>query len=313
MWGEKIQIYIPPAQKKNNFIIKMAGKYSKKKKRSYGKRRYNKSTRKRYKRKGMRRKRADTGTFLKVSSTAIPVVLNNKSAATGANVLTPDTFQHALAFNIGNSITPGDQSTIQITNEVDIDTSFPQTNINCGTSLAHQGYEKLYKYVQFYKIVVKFYPTITEGGTLSTDPASVGGFSNAISGQVTTDIERDEEDYGEEYPASLDGQLKSMSRKVARNHNILKPWTRTFTPSKKLLVLMSNPKSEYQYTPKEIVRDINEMGDQKFIIRMRIPQAAGFVAPNLDSTELDFPPVDNFVRFGTLQATAYIKYIQPFN
>jgi len=300
----------------------MPYKRSYKKKRSarrYGKRRKYKSKRNMSRRR--RYRKPDIGTYLKVSSTAVPVVINNRQTPTNIQyVLTPDTYQHSLVFAIGEA--QADQQDIIITNQVDADQHFfPATRVLLGTDPAFTAYSKLYKYCQVYKIVLKFYPAITQGGTLSSTDQLATQFSNAVSGQVTTDIARkqigaDDEryEYFLEYPSTLAGQSKSMSRKISRNHNILKPWTRTFVPSEPI-DLQSNPKSEYQYKPRYFLggNDSITLGDNNFIIRMKKPSIAGFAAPNLEGTEKSFPPLTTFVRYGTIQATAFIKFSTPFN
>lgn len=298
----------------------MPYKKSYKRKRStrrYGKRRKYKSKRTMMRRR--RYKKPDTGTYLKVSSNAVPVVINNKTTPVSPYAITQDTYQHALLFQVGEP--QDDQEDIIITNEADpnpLTPTFPITFINLGTDAAYDAYTSLYKYVQIYKIVVKFYPTITEGGTLTSTTQVANQFSNAISGQVTTDVAREAAatnfTYYQEYPADLAGQAKSMSRKISRNHNILKPWTRTFVPSRPINP-QTNPQSEYQYKPKYLTTETQNLtlGDNQFIMRMKKPSVAGFAAPNLEGTENDFPPLDQFVRYGTLQATAYIKFSTPYN
>jgi len=306
-------------------------KYNTKKKKTnaskYKKRRYNTKKKVMYK-----KKKPDTGTYLKLSSQAVPVVINNLSTPSSGFSLTPDTFQSALRFTLDSASGPTDPEKIIIQNQSNPaleGDQFPVSLLQLGSPAETQKYFSLYKYYQVYKIVVKFYPSITEGGVLSSDPTTTVDFGNAISGQITTDLSRNKvanlqfgtpfPEYYKEYPATLDGQVKAMSRKISRNHNIYKPWTRTFVPSKPI-ENQSNPRSEYQYRPQFLTEasDIlqpreDDLGDQTFIMRMKNLQQSGFLSDTLDGTAITYPATDTFVRYGTLTATAYVKFIQPFN
>lgn len=277
-----------------------------------------KNPRRRKKRKMTRKKRPDNGTYLKVSSQPVPLLINNVAA--GA----PDettTFQHQLKFSLGDD--QANQGNIQMRNldPTSAQETLSTTDITLGTKNAQLAYTQLYKYYQVYKIVVKFWPSVTEGGTFASPDLTTTQFSNAIQGQMTTDINRRSEnasgqkDYWLDYPPDFKGQSKAMSRKVARNHNIYKPWTRVFTPST-LIEAQSNPKADYQYKPRyktSLVAAQYELGNQRFVIRMKKPRSAGFPAPSPLLAGAEFPPKDSYVQFGTIQCMAYIKYQQPFN
>jgi len=311
---KKFKYKYPPHKMRSKYIIKMPYKRSYRKK---SMRRKNPRRRKSKRRKYTKRKKSDNGTFLKVSSAAIPVALFNSQG----QVFNPTTtFQHQLRFRIGDEQIA--QQAITIANEgPDQQQNVPTTEVTLGTKSAHFAYTQLYKYYQVYKIVVKFYPAVTEGGTFGSPDLTTSQFNNAIQGQITTDLNRfstdsrGDLDYWLEYPADLKGQSKAMSRKVARNHNLYKPWTRTFTPSR-ILEAQSNPKSEFQYKPRfktSMTASSYSLGDQRFVMRMSKPTTAGFVSDTFAGTSQEFPPDEKYVKFGTLQAVAYIKYQQPFN
>ena len=312
MWGK---YKYPPHKLKILSELKMPYKRSYKKKpsrRPFGKRRKRKTRGPMMKRR--KYKKPDSGTFLKISSPALPVIINNLSTPTGSNQLV-DTYNCRLTFAVGGQGTIS--TSVLLNNEANTELE-PQNfaDLDLGVGSDHAAYASLYRYYQVYKIVVKFYPTITEGGTLTSGTdQSTNQFINAISGTVTTDVSRvTDTGYWDEYPADNDGQTKAQSRKVARTHNILKPWTRTFVPSNPIQ-RTGNPRAEYQYKPKyETSTNANQdLGLQQFIIRMKKPTIAGFAAATEADTEVAFPAADTFVRFGTLTATAFIKYIQPFN
>jgi len=275
---------------------------------------YNKK-RKTYKpkRKFYKKRRPDKGTFLKITGPSLPVIINNKSSPqSGSYTLTDDTYQARINFKLGNVST--DTSVILNNEQESLNRPFTENTISLGLPGTDWiDYQNLYKYYQVYKIVVKFYPTVTEGGTLTQGvDQTTGQFSNAISGLVTTDVARDR-DYFQIYPGGLEGQSRAMSRKVSRNHNLLKPWTRTFVPSIPIEA-QGNPRAEFQYRPKYLAETGNlDTGTQDFIMRMRKPQIAGFVASSEAGTAISYPPLDQYVRFGTMQVTGYIKYIQPYN
>jgi len=276
---------------------------------------------KRYnKRRRTYRKKADSGTYLKISSSALPVVINNKSAAQSADYeLTPDTFQTALRFRVGD--TEGGE-TIQINNEIESATSnrnaeFTTNNVFVGSKDLLGKYTNLYKFMQVYKIVVKFTPTITEGGVLS--PSTGSYYPNAISGMVTTDIDSGDffNEYIVSYPPTVDGNAKANSRKVSRERRLTRGWTRTFVPRQSVSNTVPNPRAKYQYKPEiELATGAREengysLSQSQLIIRMRKPQLAGFTATSIEGTEIDFPELGSFVRYGTLMVHAYVKFRSP--
>lgn len=284
------------------------------KRKSMPKKRYNKRRR-------TYRKKADSGTFLKISSSALPVVINNKSAAQSAQyALTPDTFQTNIRFKIGD--TEGGE-TIQINNEINLDNDglprfFAQNDVYLGSSDLLSRYQGLYKYMQVYKIVVKFTPAITEGGVLS--PTTGSYYPNAISGHVTTDIDSGNflDRYIENYPPTLDGNAKANSRKVSRERKITRSWTRTFVPKQFISDTVPNPRAKYQYKPEKDLSTTSSLDDGEIelsgadlIIRMRKPQLAGFTATSIEGTEIDFPEIGSFVRYGTMMVHAYVKFRSP--
>jgi len=290
-----------------------------KKKRRYG-RKSRKSKRKpmlkRYKRKS---KSGDNGTFLKISSSSCPVVINNAAAAVAPFTnLSADTFQSEISFRIGDT-TSGE--TIQLDNQtrpLTNDEIRVQENIlYLGSSDLLAKYRGLYKYMQVFKIVVKFTPTVTDGGVLAQTDAF---FANGLSGTVMTDYAITEDpsfNYWQNYPPSIDGQAKAQSRKVARTHKIYKGWTRTFTPRLLLTSPNANPKSKYQYKPEfdletDDAANYEPLDNGSMVIRMRKPQLAGQVVDSLDATEEEYPSLAKWVRFGTLTAHAYIKFRSPF-
>ena len=77
--------------------------------------------------------------------------------------------------------------------------------------------------MQVYKIVVRFVPTITEGGVIATTPGTY--ITNAINGMVTTDFDSGdfESSYAVNYPATVDGNAKANSRKVSRENKAIYP------------------------------------------------------------------------------------------
>jgi hypothetical protein len=178
------------------------------------------------------------------------------------------------------------------------------------------SYATLYKYYQVYKIRLTYIPSITQGSVLQNITTDATG---AVAGTFTTDIARDSFPYWTEYQADLAGQAKSMSRKVSRTKSIYKGWTRSFKPTNPITETVPNPKAEYQYNPKNKTANITSgsngefLGNQSFIIRCRKPQYSGFPAASIDALDVDFPQANNYVRAGTLKATAYIKFIQPYN
>lgn len=288
------------------------------KRKSRGKTTYKRRT---YRKRTYRRKSgSDKGTFLKVSSSALPVVIQNKSSSQGDGYeLTPDTFQTGLRFRMGN--TEGGESII-INNEIKSatgsrDPELMFNDIYVGSKDLLTKYTNLYKYMQVYKIVVKFIPTITEGGVISTTPGAY--LTNAINGMVTTDI--DSGDYQSpyiiNYPPTVDGNAKANSRKVSRETRITKGWTRTFTPKQYIQSVVPNPKAKYQYKPEyNLETGIEEdnqliLSGSTLIIRMRKPQLAGFTATNIEGTEIDYPEAGSFVRYGTLMVHAYVKFRSP--
>ncbi len=292
-------------------------------KRSYKK----KSKRPAYKRKSYAKKRTmkrrktyskkpDTGTFLKVSSPTIPFILDNNFIAEANYKQTPDTYQSFLTFAFGRSTTQND---VILNDKVLDSVSMPSptlpTVVNLGLNNADfEAYAKLYKYVQVYKITVTYIPSITQGTVLQNISTDATG---AVAGAFTTDIARDVNNYWADYQPDLDGQAKSMSRKVSRTKSIYKGWTRSFAPSEKLLFPMSNPKAEYQYKPKIALKDYDDsfdiIGNQAFIIRCRKPQYSGFPAASIDALDIDFPQSTKYIRAGTIKCHAYIKFIQPYN
>lgn len=292
--------------------------YRRKRKASYRRKSVKRSRRTVYKRRRTRRG-VDKGTFLKLSSTALPVVIQNTITPTSPATITPDTFQGALTFAVG---TTENGSTIMLDNaqpnsSIGIDLNMKTNVVYLGLGGLLDKYADLYNYMQVYKIVVKFTPAITEGGLIVTSTTDGTQFPNAISGEVTTDINRDSvTDYDRDYPNDLVGMAKSQSRRVSRNHRLLKGWTRTFVPSIQING-ESNPKAKYQYKPKYSLTSNTDpdskilLGRNQFIIRMRQPEIAGFQAGSLDGTELVFPAPKNFVRYGTLRATAYVKFTSP--
>lgn len=291
-----------------------------KKKRSYG--RKSRKSKRTMKTKRYRKKSADSGTFLKISSSSLPVVINNASTALAPlTTLSADTFQGELAFRIGNTATG---ETIKLDNMI---RPVASGTINVRENILYLGssdllskYRGLYKYMQVYKIVVKFTPTVTDGGVLAQTDAF---FTNALSGAVTTDyaiVDDPNFNYWKNYPPTIDGQAKAQSRKVSRTHKIYKGWTRTFTPRLLLQAPNQNPKSKYQYKPEWDLQTTGGTSETTFealdtgscIIRMRKPQLAGQIADSIDATEQEYPSVDKWVRFGTISATAYIKFRSPF-
>lgn len=280
-----------------------------------------------YKRKGKRtrytmkrrrtyRKSVDKGTFLKISSSSLPVVINNKASPGQGLTLTDDTFQSRLRFFIGDTASA---ETVIINNEYDTSGSIPLITVNdvyIGSDDLLSKYTGMYKYMQVMKIVVKFTPTITEGGVLSTSPGTY--ITNAISGNMCTDIDSNDIafPYSVDYPPSVDGNAKSMSRKVSRIHKLTKAWTRTFVPKNQIQTIIANPKAKYQYKPeldlttREIETEL-PLGQSQFHMRMRKPQLAGYTAASLDLIETEWPDLGTFVRFGTLQCHAYVKFRSP--
>ncbi len=255
-------------------------------------------------------KEPDSGTYLKLTTSNIPLLINNTTSPQAGTVVTNDTYQLKCTFDLLES----QPDNFIMDNTVTQANNSPGRTAIFGLDGNHNAYAALYKYYQVYKIVVKFYPTITEGGTLTSGTdQSTGQFANAISGSVVTDVARDIEAYSDEYTFDdLRGISRAMSRKVARTHNILKPWTRTFVPTIPVEFPTGNPKAEFQYKPKTSTEN-SFLGSQNFIIRMRKPTIAGFTAATAEGVEVEFPNADTFVRFGTISATAYVKYIQPFN
>jgi len=288
-------------------------------KRSYKK----KSKRPAYKRKSYAKKRTmkrrktyskkpDTGTYLKVSSPTIPFIIDNNFVAGTGLVQTPDTYQTALTFGFGRSTVQND---IVLNDAALFGFPLDPTVVNLGLNNADfEAYAKLYKYVQVYKIMVTYIPSVTQGSVLQNITTDATG---AVAGAFTTDIARDVENYWSEYPLDLDGQAKSMSRKISRTKSIYKGWTRSFAPSQKLVVPMSNPKAEYQYKPKIDLKEYDEsfdiIGNNQFVIRCRKPQYSGFPAASIDALDIDFPQATKYIRAGTIKCHAYIKFIQPYN
>lgn len=274
-------------------------------------RRTTRRTRTTYRRRG----KTDSGTYLKISSSALPVLLENKATPDTNFQLTADTLQGNLSFLMGN--TQGGESII-INNQIDpTNGEFTLNPIWVGSTSLLEKYRALYKYVQIYKIVVKFTPSITEGGVIAPEPGVY--FPNAISGMVTTDFDSKDptHPYPTDYPASVDGQAKSNSRKVSREHKLTKGWTRTFVP-KKAIQPNQNPKSKWQYKPdvditsNESISDLQiPMSASDMVIRMRKPQLAGFTADSIEATEVDYPESGKFVRYGTIMVHAYIKFSSP--
>lgn len=260
------------------------------------------------------RKKPDSGTFLKVSSATIPFIIDNNFVADPSYVQSPDTYQTNILFGFGRSTVQND---IILTDSIIPSLSAPSsaTTVNLGLNNADfVAYAKLYKYVQVYKIMVTYIPSITQGTVLQNISTDATG---AVAGAFTTDIARDVSSYWPEYPSDLDGQAKSMSRKVSRTKSIYKGWTRSFAPSEKLLFPMANPKSEYQYKPKITLKDYDEdfdyIGNQGFVIRCRKPQYSGFPAASIDALDIDFPQATKYIRAGTIKCHAYLKFIQPYN
>ena len=281
--------------------------------------RYRKKRTTRRRRSYRRKSGADKGTFLKVSSSALPVVIQNKTSPQGSDfTLTADTFQTALRFRMGD--TEGGESII-INNEIGTtNIGNPELTTNevyVGSKDLLVKYTNLYKYMQVYKIVVRFVPTITEGGVISTTPGTY--LTNAINGMVTTDIDSGdlESPYTVNYPATVDGNAKANSRKVSRETRLTKGWTRTFTPKQIIQSTVPNPKAKYQYKPEFNLetgaREDNAliMSGSKFVIRMRKPQLAGFTATSIEGTEIDYPEAGSFVRYGTMMVHAYVKFRSP--
>ncbi|AXH76498.1 MAG: putative capsid protein [Cressdnaviricota sp.] len=288
--------------------------YKKKSKRPAYKRKSYAKKRTMKRRKTYRKKQPDTGTYLKVSSPTIPFIIDNNFIAQSGIVQTPDTYQTSLTFGFGRQSV---QKDIVLNDAIISSVSFPvnPTIVNLGLNNADfEAYAKLYKYVQVYKIVVTYIPSVTQGTVLQNISTDATG---AVAGAFTTDIARDVTSYWPEYPPDLDGQAKSMSRKVSRTKSIYKGWTRSFAPSEKLTFPMSNPKAEYQYKPKITLKDYDEdfdiIGNQGFVIRCRKPQYSGFPAASIDALDIDFPQTSNYIRAGTIKCHAYIKFIQPFN
>lgn len=286
------------------------------KRKSMPKRRYNKR-RRTYRKKGS----VDKGTYLKVSSSALPVVINNKATPDQGQELTADTYQCALTFRMGSS---ADGETVVINNQIkpevgSSEVELQQNDVFIGTSDLLSKYTNLYKYVQIYKIVVKFTPTITEGGVLSQTPGSY--FTNAISGSVTTDFDQGDfqSPYTVNYPPTVEGNAKANSRKVSREHNLLRSWTRTFVPKQVIQSVVPNPKAKYQYKPEIELQtfpnpatfDDIRLSQSKLIIRMRKPQLAGFTASSIEGTETEYPDAGTYVRYGTLNVHAYLKFKSP--
>ena len=278
------------------------------KRKSYAKKR--KMTRKTYK------KGPDTGTYLKVSSTSIPFIIDNNFVADPLYVQTPDTYQGRFDFNIGSTDA---QENLKLNDNVFASGSGPSVQtIQLGLDSGDwSAYASLYKYVQIYKIVVQYIPTITQGSVLQNITTDATG---AVAGTFTTDIDREGVtggNYWQEYTPDLEGQAKSMSRKVTRTKTIYKGWTRTFRPSRVVTGVDPNPKAKYQYQPDYELQNFfptfTEVGDQNFIIRCRKPQYSGFPAASEDALDIDFPQQGNYVRAGTIRATAYIKFTHPFN
>jgi len=276
---------------------------------------------KRYnKRRRTYRKKVDSGTYLKISSSALPVVINNKSTPQSEDyALTPDTFQTALRFKIGDTESG---ETIQINNEIENDSSgnprsLARNDVYLGSSDLLVRYQGLYKYMQVYKIVVKFTPAITEGGILS--PTTGSYYPNAISGMVTTDFDSGDpyDKYLDTYPPTVDGNAKANSRKVSRERKITRSWTRTFVPKDPITDTVPNPRARYQYKPEKELNNISPLdpditlSGSKLIIRMRKPQLAGFTATSIEGTEIDFPEAGSYVRYGTLMVHAYVKFRSP--
>lgn len=278
------------------------------KRKSYAKKR--KMTRKTY------RKGPDTGTYLKLSSTSIPFILDNNFVAESGFVQTSDTYQGSFKFKFGSS-TP--QLNLKLTDKVVDTINVPAIqNINLGLDSGDlSAYAALYKYVQVYKIVVQYIPTITQGSVLQNITTDATG---AVAGTFTTDMLRDNPvDYWNEYSPDLEGQAKSMSRKVTRTKTIYKGWTRTFKPSLKITGVDPNPKAKFQYQPELPLvgssggSPLENLGEQQFIIRCRKPQYSGFPAASEDALDIDFPQTANYIRAGTIRATAYIKFTHPYN
>lgn len=258
------------------------------------------------------RRSSDTGTYLKISSGALPVVIENKSAPSPNLTLSPDTFQGSLRFLIGDTASG---ETIIINNEMSTTTTpnfAKRTNVYLGSSDFFSKYAALYKYMQVYKIVVKFTPTITEGGIISTAPGQY--YTNAINGSITTDQGIIGDGYFTDYPADLEGQSRANSRKVSRVHSLIKGWTRTFVPKRVIREVVTNPKSKYQYKPEyDLTTRTTQtfLCENDFIFRMRKPQLAGFTATTIEGTEVDFPELGSLVRYGTLNVHAYVKFRTP--
>ncbi len=293
-------------------LIKMPYKRTYKKKnprRTFGKRRKRKTRAPMMKRR-RKYKEPDSGTYLKLTTFSTPLLINNTTTPEAGTGTTPDTYQLKCVFDLLGS----QEDNFIMDNTASQADNSPGRTATFALGGQHSAYAALYKYYQVYKIVVKFWPTITEGGTLTSGTdQTTGQFINAISGTVVTDVARDIETYSDEYSFSqLSGLAKAQSRKVARTHNILKPWTRTFVPTIPVEFPTGNPKAEFQYKPKRSTEN-TLLGSQNFIIRMKKPTIAGFTAATAEGVEVDFPAEDTFVRFGTIQATAYVKYIQPFN
>ncbi len=267
-------------------------------------------------RKTYRKKSSDQGTYLKISSSALPVILNNKSAPDDSLFeLTPDTMQSTFDFKIGD--TESGASLIINNQQRTSDQELTNNTIFLGSSDLLSKYTGLYKYMQVYKIVVKFTPTITEGGVLS--PTAGTYYANAVSGMMTTDIDSNNFDqkYTSLYPATVDGNAKANSRAVSRETRITKGWTRTFVPKEYIQSVVPNPKARFQYKPEYTIGTGSSedssirLGDQKFVIRMRKPQLAGQTAASIEATEVEFPSAGEFVRFGTVMVHAYVKFKGP--
>jgi len=301
---------------------------------------YKKKTAYKKKRKTYKRKRVDRGVFLKVSSGAIPLILDNNFAQYPIDpqfVQTPDTFQNDISFNIGQNTNP--ELPIAL-NDAFSNLGNPISSYKTIQLGLDEGdftsYASLYKYMQVYKIKVQYIPAITEGNVIAIAGAS--GSAGAVAGVMTTDIDRDGlskdavglDKYWENYPPSLPGQRKAMSRKVSRNKSIYRGWTRTFKPSQSLLkedkyntntiqYVQSNPKSKYQYQPQYSLQDIAtnldgiKLGNQQFVMRMRKPQYSGFPSTSINAINVPFPPANEYVRLGTIKATAFVKFIEPYN
>lgn len=267
-----------------------------------------------------RKKSGDKGTYLKISSSALPVILNNKSAPDDAQYeLTSDTLQATFDFKLGD--TEGGESLI-INNQQKKATQYSDpeltpNSIYLGSTDLLSKYTGLYKYMQVYKIVVKFTPSITDGGVIS--PSEGSYYANAVSGMMTTDIDSNNlnQEYTVLYPASLDGNAKANSRAVARETKLTRGWTRTFVPKEFIQSIVPNPKARYQYKP-EYTLGVGytagtalRLGGQKFVIRMRKPQLAGQTAANIEGTEVDYPAAGEFLRFGTIMVHAYLKFKSP--